>query len=51
MRRFLPIYFFAAAQVIAADAPKLPEIPSKAIGEPGELLFSDNFERAELGEM
>ena len=49
MRRFLSLYFFAAS-AFAADAQKLPEVPSEAIGKPMELLFADNFERSELGE-
>lgn len=32
----------------AADAPKLPSIPEQPIAQKKELLFSDDFERAEL---
>ena len=38
-----------AAITFAADAPKLPAIPEGAIAKKNELLFSDDFERAELG--
>jgi hypothetical protein len=50
MRHLLSLFLFSTAAVIAADAPKLAEIPAKAIGETRELLFSDDFQRAELGE-
>ncbi|WP_395753860.1 hypothetical protein [Prosthecobacter sp.] len=33
---------------MAADAPKLPAIPAEPTAKK-ELLFSDDFERAELG--
>ncbi len=35
----------------AADAPKLPEIPEQPIAKKKELLFADDFEKAELGEV
>ena len=37
------------APTFAADAPKLPAIPTEPIAKKKELLFSDDFERAELG--
>ncbi|MEI7820329.1 MAG: hypothetical protein WCK55_05365 [Verrucomicrobiota bacterium] len=37
------------ATTFAADAPKLPAIPEQPIAKKKELLFSDDFERAELG--
>jgi len=37
------------ATTFAAEAPKLPAIPEGAIAKKKELLFSDDFERAELG--
>ena len=37
------------ATTFAADAPKLPAIPEGAIAKKKELIFSDDFERAELG--
>ncbi len=33
----------------AADAPKLPAIPAEPTAKKKELLYSDDFERAELG--
>ena len=36
-----------AVSSFAADTPKLPRIPSKAIAEKKELLFSDDFEGTE----
>lgn len=35
--------------VFAADPPKLPEVPADPIAKKKELLFSDDLERAELG--
>jgi hypothetical protein len=43
----LPLLFCTSA--FAADAPSLPSIPSQPLGVKKELLFSDDFERAELG--
>jgi len=37
------------ATTFAADAPKLPAIPEGAIAKKKELLFSDDFGRADLG--
>jgi hypothetical protein len=49
-RLLSPILLVAvAASTFAADAPKLPAIPSEPIAKKKELLFSDDFERAELG--
>lgn len=33
----------------SVDAPKLPEIPAEPTAKKKELLFSDDFERPELG--
>ena len=38
-----------AVSTFAADAPKLPSIPEEPTATKKELLFSDDFERAELG--
>ena len=38
-----------AATTFAADAPKLPAIPEQPIAQKKELLFADDFEKAELG--
>ncbi len=37
------------ASAFAAEAPKLPAIPAAPIAQKKELLFADEFERAELG--
>ena len=37
------------ATTFAADTPKLPAIPSQPIAQKKELLFADDFEKAELG--
>lgn len=42
-------FVFLAVAAFAADAPKLPPIPAEPIAKKKELLFSDDFERAELG--
>ena len=39
----------ASAFTFAVDAPKLPAIPAEPTAKKKELLFSDDFERAELG--
>ena len=49
MNHPLPAGVTAAANFFAADAPKLPSIPAEPIAKKKELLFSDDFERAELG--
>ena len=48
--RFLTLACLVTATTFAADAPKLPLIPAEPIAKKKELLFSDDFERAELGE-
>jgi hypothetical protein len=49
-RLLSPILLVAvAASAFAADAPTLPAIPAEPIAKKKELLFSDDFERAELG--
>ena len=45
--RLLIIPLFLSAFTVAAA--ELPEIPAEAIAKKKELLFSDDFERAELG--
>lgn len=47
--RFLTLAGLVTATAFAADAPKLPSIPTEPIAKKKELLFSDDFERAELG--
>ena len=47
--RFLTLACLVTATTFAADAPKLPLIPAEPIAKKKELLFSDDFERAELG--
>lgn len=49
MRYALLPLFVLSTLVVAADAPKLPTIPADPIGKKKELLFSDDFERKELG--
>ena len=46
--RSLTLVCSVTASTFAADAPKLP-IPMELIAKKKELLFSDDFERAELG--
>ena len=46
---FSTLACFISASAFAADAPKLPSIPAEPIAQKKELLFSDDFERAELG--
>jgi len=48
-RLLSPILLFAASAAFAADGPTLPSIPAEPIAKKKELLFSDDFERAELG--
>ena len=43
------LFVIACTCASAADAPKLPAIPTEPIAKKKELLFSDDFERAELG--
>ena len=47
--RLLTLACLVTATTFAADAPKLPAIPSQPIAQKKELLFSDDFEKAELG--
>jgi hypothetical protein len=47
--RLLALACLVTATTFAAEAPKLPAIPDKPIAKKKELLFSDDFERAELG--
>jgi len=47
--RFLTLACLVTASTFAADAPKLPSIPAEPIAKKKELLFSDDFEQAELG--
>jgi hypothetical protein len=47
--RLLALACLVTATTFAADAPKLPAIPDKPIAKKKELLFSDDFERVELG--
>lgn len=46
---FLPALFVAATAIPTASAADKPEVPAGPIAEKKELLFSDDFERAELG--
>ena len=47
--RVLAIACLITASTFAADAPKLPSIPAQPIAQKKELLFADDFEKAELG--
>jgi len=47
--RFLTLACLVTATTFAADAPKLPSIPAEPVAKKKELLFSDDFERAEQG--
>lgn len=47
--RLLTLACFVTVSSFAADAPKLPSIPADPIAKKKALLFSDDFERAELG--
>jgi hypothetical protein len=47
--RLLALACLVTVTTFAADAPKLPSIPEGPIAKKKELLFSDDFERAELG--
>ena len=48
LRFFTPL-LFVAASTLAAEPLMLPSIPTEPIARKKELLFSDDFERAELG--
>ena len=47
--RLLTLACLVTATTFAADAPKLPAIPDQPIAQKKELLFADDFEKAELG--
>ncbi|MCB1228379.1 MAG: hypothetical protein KDK99_21410 [Verrucomicrobiales bacterium] len=47
--RLLTLACLVTATTFAAAAPKLPAIPAEPIAKKKERLFSDDFERAELG--
>ncbi|WP_395733306.1 hypothetical protein [Prosthecobacter sp.] len=47
--RFHTLASLLTISSFAADAPKLPAIPAEPTAKKKELLFSDDFERAELG--
>ena len=47
--RLLALACLITTATFAADAPKLPAIPDKPIAQKREVLFSDDFEREELG--
>jgi hypothetical protein len=47
--RLLAIACLVTATTFAADAPKLSSIPEQPIAKKKELLFADDFEKAELG--
>jgi len=47
--RLLSPILLVAASAFAADGPTLPSIPAEPIAKKKELLFSADFERAELG--
>ena len=47
--RLLALACLVAAATFAADAPKLPAIPEQPIAQKKELLFADDFEKADLG--
>ena len=47
--RLLALACLVTATTFAADAPKLPAIPEQPIAQKKELLFADDFEKAELG--
>ena len=50
LRFFAPL-LVVAASTFAADAAKLPDIPSEPIAKKKELLFSDDFKEAQLGKL
>lgn len=47
--RLLAPILLVTVSTFAADAPKLPAIPAEPIANKKELLFADDFNRAELG--
>ncbi len=50
MTRLFALACLVTATTFAAETPKLPAIPEQAIAKKKELLFSDDFERTELGD-
>lgn len=49
--RLLALACLLTATTFAVDAPKLPSLPEQPIAQKKELLFADDFEKAELGEV
>ncbi len=47
--RLFALACLVTATTFAADAPKLPAIPEQLIAQKKELVFADDFEKAELG--
>jgi hypothetical protein len=47
-RTYLYSLCLISAAAFAANAPKLPSVPTEPIAKKKELLFSNDFERAEL---
>ena len=47
--RLFALASLVTAATFAADTPKLPAIPAQPIAQKKELLFADDFEKAELG--
>lgn len=47
--KLLALTCLVTVSAFAADAPKLPSIPAEPIAKKKELLFADDFERADLG--
>ena len=47
--RLLALACLVTVTTFAADAPKLPAIPDRPIAKKKELLFSDDFEKPEMG--
>ena len=47
--RLLALACLVTATTFAAEAPKLPAIPEQPIAQKKELLFADDFEKAEMG--
>ena len=49
LRLLLPLVSFVTVAAFAAEAPKLPSIPAEPTAKKKELLFSDDFEKPEMG--
>lgn len=49
LRLLLPLASFVTVAAFAAEAPKLPSIPAEPTAKKKELLFSDDFEKPEMG--